>query len=128
MTSDTRLPSMPARARAASIATFPSAGAGNEDSVPFNEPTGVRAAPTMTMSSCIDFSSAATTRAPRVAAVFSANRWCQRREAQQNKYSVMAKNQEPVTIKKYANRRLYNTGTSPYVTLEDLAVMVKQGD
>lgn len=35
---------------------------------------------------------------------------------------------EPVTIKKYANRRLYNTGTSTYVTLEDLAVMVKKGD
>lgn len=34
----------------------------------------------------------------------------------------------PVTIKKYANRRLYNTGTSTYVTLEDLATMVKQGD
>jgi polyhydroxyalkanoate synthesis repressor PhaR len=40
----------------------------------------------------------------------------------------MTKNQEPVTIKKYANRRLYNTGTSTYVTLEDLAVMVKSGD
>ena len=39
----------------------------------------------------------------------------------------MTKNQEPVTIKKYANRRLYNTGTSTYVTLEDLAVMVKTG-
>ena len=35
---------------------------------------------------------------------------------------------EPVTIKKYANRRLYNTGTSTYVTLEDLAAMVKKGD
>jgi polyhydroxyalkanoate synthesis repressor PhaR len=34
---------------------------------------------------------------------------------------------EPVTIKKYANRRLYNTGTSSYVTLEDLASMVKAG-
>ena len=34
---------------------------------------------------------------------------------------------EPVTIKKYANRRLYNTGTSSYVTLEDLAAMVKAG-
>ena len=33
-----------------------------------------------------------------------------------------------VTIKKYANRRLYNTGTSAYVTLEDLACMVKRGD
>ena len=35
---------------------------------------------------------------------------------------------EPVTIKKYANRRLYNTGTSTYVTLEDLAAMVKIGE
>ena len=33
-----------------------------------------------------------------------------------------------VIIKKYANRRLYNTGTSTYVTLEDLAVMVKSGE
>src|SRR5712671_3832192 len=42
--------------------------------------------------------------------------------------SIMAKSPEPVTIKKYANRRLYNTGTSSYVTLEDLAVMVKAGE
>eukprot|EP01037_Dinobryon_pediforme_P007605 gene7605-7667_t len=34
----------------------------------------------------------------------------------------------PITIKKYANRRLYNTGTSAYVTLEDLAQMVKIGE
>ena len=34
---------------------------------------------------------------------------------------------EPVIIKKYANRRLYNTATSAYVTLEDLADMVKKG-
>jgi polyhydroxyalkanoate synthesis repressor PhaR len=40
----------------------------------------------------------------------------------------MAKSDEPVKIKKYANRRLYNTGTSSYVTLEDLAVMVKAGE
>lgn len=33
---------------------------------------------------------------------------------------------EPITIKKYANRRLYNTGTSTYVTLDDLATMVKE--
>ena len=32
-----------------------------------------------------------------------------------------------VVIKKYANRRLYNTATSTYVTLDDLASMVKQG-
>ena len=41
--------------------------------------------------------------------------------------SAMAKSEEPITIKKYANRRLYNTGTSTYVTLEDLATMVKAG-
>ena len=33
----------------------------------------------------------------------------------------------PVVIKKYANRRLYNTQTSAYVTLDHLAQMVKQG-
>lgn len=32
---------------------------------------------------------------------------------------------EPVVIKKYANRRLYNTDTSSYVTLDDLAEMVR---
>jgi polyhydroxyalkanoate synthesis repressor PhaR len=32
-----------------------------------------------------------------------------------------------VVIKKYANRRLYNTATSTYVTLDDLAAMVKGG-
>jgi polyhydroxyalkanoate synthesis repressor PhaR len=40
----------------------------------------------------------------------------------------MAKSDTPTTIKKYANRRLYNTGTSTYVTLEDLAAMVKAGE
>lgn len=33
----------------------------------------------------------------------------------------------PITIKKYANRRLYNTATSSYVTLDHLAKMVKDG-
>jgi polyhydroxyalkanoate synthesis repressor PhaR len=33
----------------------------------------------------------------------------------------------PVVIKKYANRRLYNTATSTYVTLDHLARMVKEG-
>ncbi|WP_417819625.1 polyhydroxyalkanoate synthesis repressor PhaR [Terasakiella sp.] len=33
----------------------------------------------------------------------------------------------PITIKKYANRRLYNTATSSYVTLDHLAQMVKEG-
>ena len=36
-------------------------------------------------------------------------------------------NTDPVTIKKYANRRLYNTATSSYVTLDHLADMVKRG-
>ncbi|MFO1168911.1 MAG: polyhydroxyalkanoate synthesis repressor PhaR [Rhodoblastus sp.] len=40
----------------------------------------------------------------------------------------MANEKQPTTIKKYANRRLYNTGTSAYVTLEDLAEMVKKGE
>jgi polyhydroxyalkanoate synthesis repressor PhaR len=34
----------------------------------------------------------------------------------------------PITIKKYANRRLYNTASSAYVTLADLAKMVKVGE
>jgi polyhydroxyalkanoate synthesis repressor PhaR len=40
----------------------------------------------------------------------------------------MAKEKTPITIKKYANRRLYNTGTSTYVTLEDLADMLKRDE
>ncbi|MEC8462165.1 MAG: polyhydroxyalkanoate synthesis repressor PhaR [Pseudomonadota bacterium] len=32
-----------------------------------------------------------------------------------------------ITIKKYANRRLYNTAASSYVTLDDLATMVRDG-
>src|SRR5438477_4194821 len=34
---------------------------------------------------------------------------------------------KPTVVKKYANRRLYNTATSSYVTLEDLAKMIKDG-
>ena len=40
----------------------------------------------------------------------------------------MTTKEQPIVIKKYANRRLYHTGTSTYVTLEDLAAMVKRGD
>ena len=40
----------------------------------------------------------------------------------------MEKNKKKVVIKKYANRRLYNTGTSTYAKLEDLAEMVKNGE
>src|SRR5262245_14002296 len=42
-----------------------------------------------------------------------------------NKSDPPADKKEPVVIKKYANRRLYNTETSTYVTLDDLAAMVK---
>ena len=38
-----------------------------------------------------------------------------------------AERAEPVVIKKYANRRLYNKGESKYVTLDDLAAMVREG-
>ena len=38
-----------------------------------------------------------------------------------------SKSEGPVVIKKYANRRLYNTQTSSYVTLDHLAAMVKDG-
>ena len=34
---------------------------------------------------------------------------------------------KPVVVKKYANRRLYNTATSSYVTLDDLATLIKEG-
>jgi polyhydroxyalkanoate synthesis repressor PhaR len=40
----------------------------------------------------------------------------------------MATDKQPTIIKKYANRRLYHTGTSAYVTLEDLAKMVRNGE
>jgi polyhydroxyalkanoate synthesis repressor PhaR len=35
--------------------------------------------------------------------------------------------QKVAIVKKYANRRLYNTGSSRYVTLDDLSQMVRQG-
>ena len=40
----------------------------------------------------------------------------------------MANLDEPTVIRKYADRRLYNTGTCTYVALEDLARMVRQGE
>jgi polyhydroxyalkanoate synthesis repressor PhaR len=40
----------------------------------------------------------------------------------------MASDKAPTVIKKYANRRLYHMGTSTYVTLEDLAAMVRAGE
>ena len=38
------------------------------------------------------------------------------------------KNDAKIVIKKYANRRLYNTAKSSYVTLDDLSQMVREGD
>lgn len=40
----------------------------------------------------------------------------------------MPARKQTTVIKKYANRRLYHTGTSAYVTLEDLARMVREGE
>lgn len=42
-----------------------------------------------------------------------------------NKPEASGEKRETVVIKKYANRRLYNTETSTYVTLDDLAAMVR---
>ena len=39
----------------------------------------------------------------------------------------MADEQKPLTIKRYASRRLYNTETSDYVTLEDIARFIRAG-
>ena len=39
----------------------------------------------------------------------------------------MARNSGKVTIKKYANRRLYDTESSAYITLDKLALMVREG-
>jgi polyhydroxyalkanoate synthesis repressor PhaR len=48
--------------------------------------------------------------------------------SEQGQSDPMTTTDKPIVIKKYANRRLYHTGTSTYVTLEDLAAMVKRGD
>lgn len=41
--------------------------------------------------------------------------------------NAATQNNEPVIVKKYANRRLYDTETSAYITLEDLCQRVKEG-
>src|SRR5215475_2293924 len=45
----------------------------------------------------------------------------------QNIMAETGAGESAVTIKKYANRRLYNTATSSYVTLDHLCQMVKDG-
>ena len=39
----------------------------------------------------------------------------------------MADTNKPLLIKRYASRRLYNTETSDYVTLEDIALFIREG-
>ncbi|MCI2397892.1 polyhydroxyalkanoate synthesis repressor PhaR [Aliiroseovarius subalbicans] len=39
----------------------------------------------------------------------------------------MAAKQDPLLIKRYASRRLYNTETSDYVTLDDIAGFIREG-
>ncbi|WP_420859144.1 polyhydroxyalkanoate synthesis repressor PhaR [Marivivens marinus] len=39
----------------------------------------------------------------------------------------MAEQMKPLLIKRYASRRLYNTETSDYVTLEDIAAFIREG-
>ncbi len=39
----------------------------------------------------------------------------------------MAERQNPLLIKRYASRRLYNTETSDYVTLDDIAGFIREG-
>jgi polyhydroxyalkanoate synthesis repressor PhaR len=51
-----------------------------------------------------------------------------RRNDPRTGFNHMANSTTPITIKKYANRRLYNTASSAYVTLADLAKMVKAGE
>src|SRR5262249_19425451 len=154
--------------------------AGRLAKAPLNEPTGVRAALTMTMSSFIrnsswadrdrpfeppgDYLALPHPRATRLPLSTTGNAWISprigpfRRDPQgwphrplgpprRHKTTgprkrkpamldlgagenviAMADEKEPIKIKKYANRRLYNTGTSAYVTLEDLATMVKGGE
>jgi polyhydroxyalkanoate synthesis repressor PhaR len=41
--------------------------------------------------------------------------------------NAKSRDEKPTVIKKYANRRLYDTGRSSYVTLDDLCTMVKEG-
>ena len=57
-----------------------------------------------------------------------AKEWTGRRQGNMAMASNSDPGAGPIVIKKYANRRLYNTGTSTYVTLEDLAAMVKEGE
>lgn len=41
--------------------------------------------------------------------------------------NAMPEEQKPLLIKRYASRRLYNTETSDYVTLDDIATFIRAG-
>jgi polyhydroxyalkanoate synthesis repressor PhaR len=64
----------------------------------------------------------------RLSSIFWAWRFFRRPDGEGSGVGRMATEKKPTVIKKYANRRLYDTGTSTYVTLEDLAGMVKRGE
>lgn len=46
--------------------------------------------------------------------------------ARKNADPAMNVSEDTIVIKKYANRRLYNTASSSYITLDDLASMVRE--
>ena len=48
--------------------------------------------------------------------------------AENSKSGKKSSKTDDIVIKKYANRRLYNTASSSYVTLDDLSLMVKAGE
>ncbi|MEL6480900.1 MAG: polyhydroxyalkanoate synthesis repressor PhaR [Pseudomonadota bacterium] len=52
----------------------------------------------------------------------------QAQKTARKKTAAGAAGSDRVVIKKYANRRLYNTARSSYVTLEDLSKMVRDGE
>jgi polyhydroxyalkanoate synthesis repressor PhaR len=52
---------------------------------------------------------------------------CNRLHGNANLGGMMAETEKPLLIKRYASRRLYNTETSDYVTLEDIAGFIRIG-
>src|SRR4029079_9584054 len=158
MTSSTSPGSTFARSNAALMATWPKACAGMLDSEPLKDPTGVRAALTMTISSSFILRSTShgtqghnvvipameayvgvllrlaakplVLRTKNVLLISQLRHKANlggrsRRRSDRHVARDAEQERRPVIIKKYANRRLYNTDTSTYVTLEDLAEMVR---
>src|SRR5579863_6495673 len=133
-TSSTSTAGTPAWSSAAMIAILPSSWAGRDDSAPLNDPTGVRVAETMTISLMVSHSwiDRGSQLAPRSRiGLISHLRYragtTRINMADDTDNEPKRAPGERVTIQKYANRRLYNKATSSYITLDDLATMVKQG-